>query len=114
VKGKDSVVEEKEKDVGVVLERPVFGDRQIKDLSQLVVGNTYIRHGKGVEGVEVKILTVPYLGDNDSWVDVLSNGHTITTSLADMGISPYSGYEDNKYRWHRYHWVEPLNKSVED
>ena len=106
---------QKEMDVDVVLERPVFGDRQIKDSSQLVVGNTYIRHGKGVEGEEVKILAVPYLdGDNDFWVDVLSNCHTITTSLADMGISPYRGYEDNKYRWHRYHWVEPLNKAGSD
>ena len=102
---------QKKMDVAVVLERQIFGDRQIKDLSQLVVGNTYIRHGKGVEGEEVKILTVPYLdGDNDLRVDVSTNNGITFLFLSDLGISPYRGYKDNKYRWHGHRWVEPLNK----
>ena len=102
-------------EASLVLKRPNFGKSQITDSMQLAIGESYIRHGAGVEGRKIKILEVPYLdGDNDLRVDVLTNNGITFLFLSDLGISPYSGYKDNKYRWHRHHWVEPLNKSGGD
>lgn len=102
---------ENRKEATLGLERPTFGKTQITDSMQLIIGENYVRHGAGVEGDEIKILGIPYLDETNSLrVDILSNNCKTFLFLSDMGISPYRG---KNTQWHKYHWVELLNKAAE-
>ena len=101
-------------DIGVVKERPDFGDKQVKKVSDLEMGKQYRKyHGLGTE-----IIIPLQKSYGNSWIKAktIHDHESITDkdieiavikdiSLGDCGVIPY----DNGM-WNRTNWLEKLEK----
>ena len=95
------MVEEKK---GVVEERPNFGNRQVRKVSEIEWGKKYRKHwGNGS-----KIITLIQRDGKSQWIKIRKKsdyGMQIITdmSLADLGVIPYENG-----MWNVTNWVEKL------
>ena len=108
--------EEMVKDEKILIEkRPHFSDNQIMSLSELKPGKKYMRRGGTIDGMIFKLLSVPHLSKNndltiETFTETNFGGYNHTQFLTDLGVCPYRGYPDGKYRWHFSHWLEEVSE----
>lgn len=103
--------------IGVVKERPNFGNQQVKKVSEIEMGKRYIEHYWDGSGIIIPIRVMNL--DND-WIfedDVLAKGKYIKIkkkghddiefetdyALSDLGVIPYENG-----MWNATNWLEKL------
>ena len=90
------------KESGVVKERPDFGDKQVKQVSEIECGKKYIEHYRCGSSI---ITLIQRKGDT-KWMEIRTDSGYITDySLADCGVIPYESGA-----WNAANWLEKLEK----
>lgn len=80
-------------------ERPDGRPRQVMDVVEVMVGQTYIKHTK-MGAFQIKIVSEVYQKPDDQWwVDVQWGDLTTDLSLSDMGVTAYAAGTWNPTNW---------------
>ena len=94
------------KESGVVKERPNFGSRQVRNVSEIEWGKKYRKHHDGGS----RIITLIQRDGESQWIKIrnISDSimQTITDmSLADCGVIPY----EDTGMWNKTNWLEMID-----